>query len=287
MTSSTRVHGIDLRLREAGEAVIPITDLTLRRGYGAFDFLRVEHGIPLFVEDHLTRFRRSAELIGLPEPSPLPALRRHVAELIEANGAGSYGLQLFLTAGDPQEGTLPGTPRLLAVVVDLPHYPEAYYRDGVSLMPYRHERDLPEAKSTNYFTALRLAGALRAAGAMDVLYHDGTRALETTRCNLFLVGPDGTVLTPGRDVLAGITRKHLLASLEGRRRVEVRDVALAELSEAREAFLTSTTRGAMPVTRVDGRAIGDGRPGPVTREIAERFAEVRRRYLSERTALGA
>lgn len=278
MTSSARIHGIDLRLRPAAEATIPITDLTLRRGYGAFDFLRVEDGVPLFVEDHLARFRRSATLLGLPLDATPDALAAHVHELIEANGAGPYGIQLFLTGGDSPDGASAGTPRLLALTVDLPSYPESFYRDGAALLLHRHQRDLPEAKSTNYFTSLRLVPAMRAAEAADVLYHDGERVLETSRCNLFLVDDEGALVTPGRDVLPGVTRGRLLAALEDTRRTEVRDVALGELWTAREVFLTSTTKGAMPVVQVGERAVGGGRPGPVTREVAARFVEVREAY---------
>ncbi|MFW5899364.1 MAG: aminotransferase class IV [Jiangellaceae bacterium] len=281
MTSAGRTFGIDLDLVPAERAGLPLTDLAIRRGYGAFDFLRVERGVPLFIGDHLARFERSAELLGLtPRPSP-DELRRHLAELIDANGGGSFGLQLFLTGGDPDDGFAPGTPRTLTLVVDLPAYPATLYRDGAAVLPFRFERDLPEAKTTAYFTAVRLATAMREAGATDVLYHDGGRVLETTRCNIFVAREDGTLVTPGRDVLPGVSRGRLRRALEGALEIELGDVALADLEAAPEAFMTSTTKGIMPVVRVGGRTIGDGRPGPRTREVEARFRAYRDAWLAD------
>lgn len=280
MDATTRTHGIDLTLVPDDAATLPITDLTLRRGYGAFDFLRVEDGVPLFVDDHLSRFEGTGALLGL---GPLPErerLREHIRAVIAANDHGSFGLQLFLTGGDPVDGFLPGTARLLVLVVDSPRFDRGDYDDGVALLPYRFERDLPEAKTTDYFTAVRLYPAVRRAGASDVLYHDGTRVLESSRCNIFVGSADGRFATPGRDILSGVTRGHLLTLL-GEEGVEVRDVTLEELEHAPEAFVTSTTRGAMPVVRIGDTTIGEGRPGPATRRVAEAFMEHRDRWLRD------
>lgn len=280
MASSQRIFGYDLTLVPAAEASLPLTDLTVRRGYGAFDFLRVEAGVTLFLDDHLARLERSADLLGL-EPRPSSAaIAAHVEEVVEANGSGTFGLQLFLTGGDSLDGFTPGRPRLLTVVVDPPRYPESYYREGVKLLVHRFSRDLPSAKTTDYFTAVRHARALNEAGAADLLYHDGRRILETTRCNVFVATPDGRWLTPGDGVLPGVTRHHLLAALGDA--VEVRDVALDELYGASEAILTSTTKGIMPVVEVDGRRIGDGRPGPLTQAAAAAFDDYRQAWIDAR-----
>lgn len=279
MNATERTHGIDLELVPTARAHVPVTDLTLRRGYGAFDFLRVEEGVPLFADDHLARFDRTADLLGL-EPRPSGAeLRAHVREVIAANGYGSFGLQLFLTGGDPIDGFAPGTPRLVVLVVDLPRFRPADHEEGVALLPHRHQRDLPEAKTTDYFTAVRLYRSMREAGASDVLYHDGARVLESTRCNVFVAIGEGRLATPGRDVLHGVTRGRMLELLGDD--VEVRDVTLDELSAAPEVFVTSTTRGAMPVVRIGDRLVGDGSPGPITRRARDAFGRLRTRWLRE------
>lgn len=279
MPATDRTFGIDLRLVHASEAALPLTDLTFRRGYGAFDFLRVEEGVPLFLDDHLARLERSAEMLGLtPRPGP-EQIAEHVRALIEANGAGTFGLQLFLTAGDPDDGFTPGRPRMLSVVVDPPRYPDAYYLDGVQLLAFPFQRDLPAAKTTNYFTAVRHARTLREQGAADLLYTHEGRALETTRSNIFVASDGGGWVTPEEGVLHGITRKHLIASLAPETPVEVRDVPLDELLAAREVIITSTTKGVMPVVAIDGRPIGDGRPGPMGRAASEAFAAHRDAWI--------
>ena len=277
MDAPERTHGIDLELVSTKAATVPITDLTLRRGFGAFDFLRVENGVPLFVDDHLARLDLSADLLGLDRRPDIERIRAHVHAVIAANGHGSFGLQLFLTGGDPVDGFRPGRPRLLVLVVDLPRYSEAAYRDGVSLLPHRFLRDLPEAKTTNYFTGIRLAPAMLSAGAADVLYHDGDRVLESARCNLFVGIGDGRFATPGTDVLRGVTRGRLLEALNDR--VDVRDVRWEDVRRAPEAFITSTTKGAMPVVRIGDTTIGDGRPGEGTRAVADAFERLKAGWL--------
>ena len=285
MNRSEPVYGVDLQLVPEHEARLPLTDLALRRGYGAFDFFRVDAGVPLFLDDHLARFDRSAELLGLaPRPSP-DRVRAHVLELIRANGNGTFGIQTFLTGGDPEDGFAPGTPRLLALIVPPPTYPKTAYSEGVAVLTHRYQRDLPEAKTTNYFTAVRLAAAMREANALEVVYHDEGRLLEASRCNFVIVDAAGRIRTPARDVLHGVTRLHLERALAGSDApLESDEVTLAEAYDAREAFLTSTTKGLMPVVRIDGRPVGDGRPGPVTALAAERFGAYRERWMAARRA---
>jgi len=127
----------------------------------------------------------------------------------------------------------------------------------------RHQREFPEAKTTNYLTAVQGIPRLRAAGAVEFLYHDGTRLLEGARANVFLVTPDGRLATPGTGILRGITRPRTLALLP----VEERDVAVSELAEAKELFLTGSGRLVVPITEIDGGRVGDGKVGPVARKV--------------------
>ncbi|MDR9392116.1 MAG: aminotransferase class IV [Trueperaceae bacterium] len=285
MTSANRTYGVDLRALPAADAHVPLTDLTLRRAYGAFDFLRVERGVPTFADDHLARLERSADLLDLaPRPDP-DAIRAHVRDVIDANVAAGavddvFGLQLYLTGGDPDDGFTPGTPRLLVLVVDLPPAPASAYDEGVALLTHRFERDLPEAKTTNYFTAVRHARTLRERGAADLLYHDGERVLEATRCNVFVSLDGETLLTPGAGVLPGVTRTHVLAALEGDVPAAHGEVPLDALADAHEVFLASTTKGVMPVTRIDDRPVGRGVPGDLTRRAMARFGAHRDAWVA-------
>lgn len=285
MTMTHRTFGINLELVPAERATIPFTDLIVRRAYGAFDFLRVVDGVPLFIDDHLARFERSADLLDLSPRPTHEALKRHVADVIDANGPGDFGIQLFLTGGDPTDNFTPTTPRTLVLVDDLAPYPASDYANGVSILTHRYVRDLPEAKTTNYFTAVRHARTLREAGAADLLYHDGTHALETTRCNLFIADRNGTLHTAADGMLPGVTRRRVLRALDGDTPVAVGPVTMDSLWDAPEVFLTSTTKGVMPVVRIDDHTVGDGVPGPITRHAMEQFGRHRDAWLAEHDAV--
>lgn len=272
-------HSVNLQFRPAEEASIHVTDIGLRRGFAAFDFLRLDGGRPVFLEDHLDRFERTIAMLGLSSPVSRDRLREHLFELIARNGLPEAGLQLYLTGGYADDGFTPTRPNLIVVVTRISQQPAERYVDGAKLILHRYQRDLPEAKTTNYSTAIRLIPTMRAADAADVLYHDGARLLETTRSNLFVVDATGRLATPGRDVLEGVTRLNVLRALEGEIEVSQRDVRFEELADLQEAFITSTTKGAMPVRQIGDAVIGNGAPGPVTQRVRERFAEHLERHL--------
>ena len=284
-------HSINLQIVPAEDARIHVSDIGLRRGFGAFDFLRLVDGHPLFLEDHLDRFERTAAMLGLELPVPRARLRTHVFDLIARNGRTEAGVQMFLTGGYAEDGFTPSEPNLVVMIVPLSMQPPERYDEGASLMLYRHQRDLPEAKTTNYATAVRLLPAMRAAGAADVLYHDGARLLETTRSNLFVVDAAGHLATPATGILRGVTRLNILRAIEGHIPVQLRDVGLGEVPALREAFVTSTTKGALPVRQIgdviigagaarDAARRGDGTPGPVTRRVRELFGGYVTRHLA-------
>lgn len=274
-------YSVDLEFLAAADATVHVTDLGLRRGFAAFDFFRLAGGRPVFLEDHLDRFERTIRMLGLRLPVERERLRAHLFELIARNGRSEAGLQLFLTGGYAEDGFTPEHPNLIVVVTELAEQPPERYREGVKLILHRYQRDLPEAKTTNYSTGIRLIPTMKAAHAMDALYHDGARLLETTRSNLFVVDASGRLATPGRDVLEGVTRENVLRALEGEIPVELRDVDMGELPVLEEAFITSTTKGVMPVRQIGDTVIGDGSPGPVTGRVSELFAAHVQRYLAE------
>jgi D-alanine transaminase/branched-chain amino acid aminotransferase len=93
---------------------------------------------------------------------------------------------------------------------------------------------------------------------------------ESSRANVFVL-TGGVLRTPTRNILAGITRKHVLELARAFTPVEEGDVPLASLATAHEMFMTSSTKGVLAVTRLDGKPVGDGRPGPLTQELAKRL----------------
>lgn len=279
--SHTLHHSVNLEIVPAERAAVHVSDLGLRRGFGAFDYLRLVGGRPLFLDDHLDRFERTIGMLGMELPVSRERLREHLLDVVARNGRSEAGLQVFLTGGYADDGFTPARPNLIVVVTQIAQHPPESYAMGVKLILHRYQRDLPEAKTTNYATAVRLLPTVNAAGAADVLYHDGARLLETSRSNLFVVDASGHLVTPGRDVLEGVTRRNVLRAVAGEIAVDLRDVGVGEVPALREAFITSTTKGPMPVRQIGDTIVGDGSPGTVTQRVRELFAAHMERHLQE------
>lgn len=255
--------------REA--ARLGIDDLGLLRGYAVFDYFRVVAGQPLFVDDYLRRFATSARLVSLELPVGPEALEGQVREVIAANALADAGIHLLLTGGQSPDGFTPGEPTLVVQPRRFTPGSSALYDEGARLVSLEHERELAEAKTTNYLAALRALPEQRAAGAVDVLFHARGRVSETARSNVFVV-KDGRLKTPARGMLPGITRARVLELARGLCPVEEAEVALEEAYGADELFITSSMKGVMPIVALDGRRVGGGAPGELTRALMAAFA---------------
>lgn len=256
------------------QAFLHVSDLALQRGYGVFDFFKVQAGQPLFLDAHLDRFYRSAQLLELAVPLERPALVAVIQELMRRNELPLSGLKLVLTGGYSANGYEPGAPNLLLTQQPLALPTPAQVAKGIKLITHDYVRELPAAKTLNYVTGIRLLKQLQAQGADEVLYHHRGVVTESPRANFFVVQPDHTVLTPAADVLAGITRRNLLALPAPPYRVAEGLLTLAQVYQAQEAFLTSTTKRVLPVVQIDDVVLGTGRPGPVTRALLQALLDL-------------
>ena len=245
-------------------ATVHVSDLGLRRGFAVFEMFRVEQGVPLFLEAHLARLARSAHAIGLPLPRDIDALSTDVHALVEANAADVTAMQILLTGGPSSDGVTFRQPSCVVTSMQLPPRPTA--PAAATLLTHRHTRELPEAKSTNYLTFMRLAAAMRAAGAIDVLYHDGVHVTECARSALAVVLGD-TLVTRREGVLESVSMTNLLGLARQRMPVEERAITLDELHAADEVLTTGAVRGVVPITAIDGRPVGDGSVGPHARAL--------------------
>jgi branched-chain amino acid aminotransferase len=262
-------------------ATVHVSDLGLRRGFAIFETFRVEGGVPIFLEHHLARLADSARAIGLPLPRDVDALATDVHALVEANAPAVTAVHILLTGGPSDDGVTFQRPISVVTTLDLP--PRATTPTGARLITHQHTRELPEAKSTNYLTAMRLATAMRAAGAIDILYHDGAHVTECARSALAIVQGD-TLVTRREGVLESVSMTNLLALARERMPVEARAITLEELHAADEALTTGSVRGVAPITAIDGRPVGDGAVGPHTRALFYAFAGHVAEYVAARRA---
>jgi branched-chain amino acid aminotransferase len=272
---------VDGRPTPYESATVHVSDLGLRRGFAVFEQFRVENGVPLFLEAHLARFARSAEVVGLPLPRGVDGVTADVHALIEANTLGVAAMQVLLTGGPSDDGVTFRQPTCIVTSSHAP--PRPTEPKGATLITHRHVRELPEAKSTNYLTAMLLADAMRAAGAVDVLYHDGTHAAEGARSALAIVHRD-TFVTRRDGVLGSVSMTNLLGLARARMHVEERAITLGELYAADEVITSGSVRSVVPIVAIDGRPIGDGTVGPHARALFAAYTAFVDAYIAGRRA---
>ncbi len=277
-----KFYSINGTLIPIEKAVIKVNDLALLRGYGAFDFFKIYKGKPVFLEDHLDRFNNSAHYLNLEIPFTREQLISKIEEVISSNNMESGGIRLILTGGYSSNGFLPGIPNLLILAHPLPVYPDHFYTRGVKLITHQYVRETPYTKTTNYLIPIKLQREIATAEAIDVLYHDGSFISESSRSNFFIVNQQGTIITSDKDALEGITRKNVLKVAQKHFEVTIRPIAIKEAQEAREAFITSTTKGIMPVRQVDFWRINKGVIGTTTRRLMGLLKQQIEDYLMEK-----
>jgi D-alanine transaminase/branched-chain amino acid aminotransferase len=145
--------------------------------------------------------------------------------------------------------------------------------NGIKLASYEHQRQLPQVKSTDYIMSIWLQEYLKEQQADDLLYYSNGTITESPRSNFFIVSNEDRVITPADQILKGITRKKVIELASSQFTIEERRVTKEEAYSAREAFITSTTKQIIPVVQVDGKTIGDGLPGSVTKKLMQQLNE--------------
>ena len=262
-------------------AQIHVSDLAIQRGYGIFDFFRVKGGVPLYLEDYLDRFYRSAATMGMEGVIERSALKEVVNQLIRRNGVDEAGMKLILTGGYSPDAYHPVQGNFLVSQHPLVLPSSAQVEEGISIITYPYRREIPEVKTINYIMGVWLLKKMKEAKAADVLYHRDELVSEFPRCNFFIVTAKGTLVTPANHILHGITRMRVLEVAGSACPVEVRDLKLQEVYEASEAFLTSTTKSILPIVKVDNRLIGTGKPGSVILNLGNLLRQRERAELQK------
>jgi branched-chain amino acid aminotransferase len=292
------IVNIDGRIHGERDAVVSVFDHGFLFGEGVYEVLRTYGRTPFRFDAHMARLRASADRIALNVPLENSALASRIRATVDAAALpGDAYVRLLVTRGvgdlvyDPA-----ACPSPTIVIIVKPHVePEAaVYRDGVriALVPIVRNHPLsinPLIKSNNLLNnALAMQHAYKQGGYESLMKNHQGELCECAQSNFFLV-TDGRVRTPPLDagLLAGVTRAFVL-DLAASQGIPVREEALveADLSTADEAFLTSTTREIVPVVRVDELVIGDGRPGPITRQLMASFQRATTSLRNERVEEG-
>ncbi|HVS28703.1 MAG TPA: branched-chain amino acid transaminase [Solirubrobacteraceae bacterium] len=267
------------------DAKVHVLTHGLHYGTGVFEGVRAyetAQGPAIFRHhDHLRRLERSAELYYMPIPYSLEELRAATHELIGRNGLDSCYIRPIVFRGYGQMGLNP-----LDAPVDVSiaawnwgaYLGEDSKREGIRAKVASWERIspaslIPHAKASGQYlnSVLAKIEATKSGYAEAILLDDKGHVCEGSGENIFLV-LDGEIVTPCEtaSILDGITRKSVIEiAADLGHQVVARNVARAELYLADEVFMTGTAAELVPVCEIDDHAIGDGRPGPITRAVQE------------------
>jgi branched-chain amino acid aminotransferase len=268
---------LDGALVDPADAGVALDDHGLTTGDGCFETMKVVDGTAFALTRHLARLDRSCRGLGLRPPSH-ERVRHAVDAVLGAAGPGAGRVRITVTAGRAPMGSGRGdvTPTLAVLVAGPPSWEPT---TAVAVCPWVRNERSPVAglKTTSYAeNVVALAWAHERGCSEAILANTRGELCEGTGTNVFVVA-GGTLATPPLEsgCLAGVTRELLLevAELD----VEVRPVAMDELDDAAEVFLTSSTRDVHPVHAFDGRPLPA--PGPVTAGVQRAFAALQARSL--------
>lgn len=276
---------VDGRFVPRAEATVSVFDAGYGLGDGVWEGLRLVRGRILALDDHLDRLFEGAAAIRIDLGMDRAAMAGLIRETLDRNGMtdGAH-LRLMVTRG--RKSTINQDPRFTVsgpTIVILAEYktprPEVKER-GLGLFTSTFRCSGPDVFDLrlNSHSRLNLIQALLQAieaGADEALMLDPHGFVASCNSTNFFIVRGGELWTStGRYNFKGITRRKVLA-LAGKTGIPARelDFTLAETWSADEAFVTGTLGGITPVTRIDGRVIGDGRPGPLTRRLSGLYEE--------------
>jgi len=277
-----RIAYVNGRYLPFGQAGVHIEDRALQLGDGIYEVFNIRDGQPLDEEGHLDRLERSLRELGMPMPIGRAALKLVTREMVAKNRMPNGFLYLQVTRGAVKRDHVPpadGPRPTLIMTMRLQDVAGLKQRleKGIAVSTQPDIRwGRRDIKTVQLLPNLMAKQAAKKAGAFEAwLVDDEGYVTEGSSTNAWIVDQDGTIIT--RDlsnaILPGVTRKVILAAAaEAQIKVEERKFTVAEALAAKEAFLSSATGAAIPVVRIDGQAIGDGVPGPLTQRIRDLYA---------------
>lgn len=264
------------------KAKVSIFDHGLLYGDGVFEGIRSYNGLVFKLTEHLDRLWESAHTIMLTIPMTKKEMEKVIIQTLQKNKLKDAYIRVVVTRGVGDLGLDPAKcPRASVFVITdkITLYPESLYKNGLDIITVPTVRNLPEAinpavKSLNYLNNIMAKIEAKNSGCMEALMLNAQGYVaECTGDNVFMV-KHGKLLTPPTylGALKGITRDAIMA-LAVKNKVPCEEQVLTrhDLFNADEVFLTGTAAEVIPVVKIDGRVIGTGKPGKVTKLLLEAF----------------
>lgn len=277
---------VDGKLVPKEQATVSVFDHGFLYGDGVFEGIRVYGGNVFRLKEHIDRLYESAKTIALEIPLTPEEMIRATLDTVAANGKRDCYIRLVVSRGAGDLGIDPAKcrrPTIVIIADSIQLYPQELYDNGAALVTASVRRIPmesldPRIKSLNYLNNILAKIEAKRAGALEaiMLNHHGLVA-ECTADNLFIV-KSRTLRTPDlmQGALGGITRKAVLdLARKAGLACEETVLGLHDLYNADECFLTGTGAEIVPVIAVDGRKVGDGKPGPITKQLLADFRVLR------------
>ncbi len=266
-------------------AKISVYDHGLLYGDGVFEGMRSYSGKVFRMEQHLDRLWDSAKAIWLTIPMTKQAMAEAVNNTLKLNSITDGYIRLVVTRGAGSLGLDPNKtsdPQVIIITDHIQLYPKEMYENGLAIITAstirNHSAALsPRIKSLNYLNNIMAKIEGLQAGCVEALMLNAKgEVAECTGDNIFLV-KKGKLLTPSNDagILEGITREAVI-EIAQKSGIEVHQIPLTkhDVYIADEVFLTGSAAEVIPVIKVDSRIIGEGKPGPITKDLTARFRQL-------------
>ena len=278
------------------DAVISVRDTGFLHGVGVFTTMRARDGNAVRIDAHLRRLRESCEILFVPMVPKDEVITAAASELLERNNLRDARMRLTITRGvthqDPVHG-LHAEPTILMTATPFEPYPVEFYENGMTVIALDQQKlnpyDLQAGhKTLDYFSRFAALREAARRGAGEALWFNVHNYLQSGSISNVFIVKDGILLTPPTNVdlrdkvtqtrtsypksnvLPGITRQAVLEiAAELGAPIVKQALAINDLLEADEVFLTNSVMDVMPVCHVEKKMIGSGSPGPMTRQLSE------------------
>jgi len=266
---------------EKSEAKVSVFDHGLLYGDGAFEGIRSYNRLVFKLSEHIDRLYQTAKAIRIDPILTKQEMAQAIVDTLKKNDLDNAYIRVVVTRGEGDLGLDPkkclGKPGIIIISDKITLYPKDFYVQGMEVITAKTIRNNPNAvdpklKTLNYLNNILAKIEASDQGYQEAIMLDYKGAVsECTGDNIFIVNK-GNLITPKQNILMGITRQAVLDLAKAERiKTQEKVITLKEVYKADECFLTGTAAEVIPVVKVDGRTIGTGKPGAVTKKMMTMF----------------
>lgn len=267
------IHFLNGKFVRENQLLISPRDLGYVRGYAVNDYIVTFHNKPFRLSEHIDRLFRSAERFELKIPWSKVQVAAWVQQTLDKNGKDiEKTVKIILSGGVSNSMYQARVPTIVMIVSRYVDKPASYYERGVKANVVKYKRPHPEVKHTYHVETIRQLAKAKQEGVTEIIFYDDSQVFEAGGSNLFAV-MDSKLVTTKSNIVKGLIRDTLLEILELNIPIEERNFTFRELMKASEIFLTSSRSGSIGVVEINGKPVGNGKVGNITKEVSRQYKE--------------